>query len=82
MYRMRPLGVHLSLKSWTLWSTREGGVPHGVFISYPHPLNITSCSSPAHPVVTNTIPVGSGDFWIGLFMTNAGSVGLHHIKPV
>ena len=25
MYRMRPLGVHLSLKSWTLWSTREGG---------------------------------------------------------
>ena len=30
MYRMRPLGVHLSLKSWTLWSTRGGertGVP-------------------------------------------------------
>ena len=25
VYRMRPLGVHLSLKSWTLWSTREGG---------------------------------------------------------
>ena len=49
---MRPLGVHLSLKSWTLWSTREGGETHGVFISYPHPLNIPSCSSPAHPVVT------------------------------
>ena len=55
---------------------------HRVFISYPHPLTITSCSSPAHPVITNTIPVGSGDFWIGLFMTNAGPVGLHPIKPV
>ena len=30
VYRMRPLGVHLSLKSWTLWSTREGGERTGV----------------------------------------------------
>ena len=30
VYRMRPLGVHLSFKSWTLWSTREGGERTGV----------------------------------------------------
>ena len=30
VYRRRPLGVHLSLKSWTLWSTREGGERTGV----------------------------------------------------
>ena len=37
---MRPLGVHLTLKSWTLWSTREGG--ERIVINYYQPLSDTS----------------------------------------